>query len=69
MPFRFATQRLRLKALSVAFLMADPAFAQAPGPTAAEEPTTIDAESIEGVSDIEITARGKAEIRRGRSRG
>jgi LPS-assembly protein len=65
MPFRFATQRLRLKVLGVAFLLADPAFAQAPGPSAAEEPTTIDAESIEGVSDIEVTARGKAEIRRG----
>jgi LPS-assembly protein len=65
MPFRFATQRLRLKVFSVAFLLADPAFAQAPGASAAGEPTTIDAESIEGVSDIEVTARGNAEIRRG----
>jgi LPS-assembly protein len=65
MPFRFATQRLRLKVLSVALLLALPAFAQAPKPRPMDEPTTIDAESIEGVSDIEVTARGTAEIRRG----
>jgi LPS-assembly protein len=42
------------------------AAAQAAAQTAAEErsPTTIDAESIEGVSDLEVTARGNAEIRR-----
>jgi LPS-assembly protein len=65
MPFRFATQRVRLKVLGVALLLALPASAQAQKAPAAEEPTTIDAESIEGVSDIEVTARGKAEIRRG----
>ena len=57
MPSRFAT-------LAVAFLVAAPAFAQTQKP-AVQEPTTIDAEVIEGVSDIEVTARGNAEIRRG----
>ena len=65
MPFRFATQRVRLKVLGVALLLALPASAQAQKAPAAEAPTTIDAESIEGVSDIEVTARGNAEIRRG----
>jgi LPS-assembly protein len=65
MPFRFATQPMRLRVLGVALLLADPAFAQAPKPSTVDEPTTIDAESIEGVSDIEVTARGSAEIRRG----
>jgi LPS-assembly protein len=65
MPFRFATQRWRFKVLGVALLLAAPASAEAQKAPAVETPTTIDAESIEGVSDIEVTARGKAEIRRG----
>jgi LPS-assembly protein len=54
MPYRFAL---------LAVLAAAPALAQQPS---AEEtsPTTIDAERIEGVSDLEVTARGSAEIRR-----
>jgi len=58
MPFRFAT-------LAVALLVAAPAFAQTQTKPPVQEPTTIDAEVIEGVSDIEVTARGNAEIRRG----
>src|SRR5262245_18303378 len=43
-----------------------PATATPPAkPPAPAEPTTIDAESIEGVSDIEVIARGNAELRRG----
>jgi LPS-assembly protein len=47
----------------LACLIALPAFAQ---PPVKEEkgPTTIDAQSIEGVADLEVTARGNAEIRR-----
>jgi LPS-assembly protein len=58
MPFRLAT-------LALALAIAAPVFAQAQKKPAVQEPTTIDAESIEGVSDIEVTARGNAEIRRG----
>jgi LPS-assembly protein len=58
MPFRLAT-------LAVTLLVAAPAFGQTQKKPAVQEPTTIDAESIEGVSDIEVTARGNAEIRRG----
>jgi LPS-assembly protein len=57
MPFRLAT-------LAAVLMAAAPASAQvASKPPAA--PTTIDADSIEGVSDIEVTARGNAEIRQG----
>src|SRR5262245_29019638 len=56
MPFRFAT-------LAAALLAAAPAFAQK-STVSAPGSTTIDAEVIEGVSDIEVTARGNAEIRR-----
>jgi LPS-assembly protein len=58
MPFRLAT-------LAVAVLFAAPALAQTQKTPVVQEPTTIDAEVIEGVSDIEVTARGNAEIRRG----
>jgi LPS-assembly protein len=54
--FRFAT-------LAVALLVAAPGIAQKPA--ADEAPTTIDADVIEGVSDLEVSARGNAEIRRG----
>jgi LPS-assembly protein len=58
--FRFAT-------LAVALLAAAPGIAQKPAATSGDEeaPTTIDADVIEGVSDLEVTARGNAEIRRG----
>jgi len=52
----------RLATLAVAFVSAAPVLAQdANSPTG---PTTIDARSIEGVSDLEVTARGAAEIKR-----
>jgi LPS-assembly protein len=54
MPYRVAL---------LAFFLAAPALAQT-GATAPEEPTTIDAERIEGVGELEVTARGNAEIRR-----
>lgn len=54
MPYRFAL---------LALLAAAPAVAQV---ATAEEtsPTTVEAERIEGVGDLEMTARGNAEIRR-----
>ena len=55
MPYRFAL---------LAFVVAAPALAQTV-PTSSEEPTTIDAERIEGVGELEVTARGNAEIRQG----
>src|SRR5207247_2859981 len=56
MGYRFAT-------LALAVPAAAPALAQT---KSAEEPghMTIDAEHIEGVSEIEFTARGNAEIKR-----
>lgn len=56
MPYRFALLAL--------LLAAAPAVAQE-APVEESSPTTIDAERIEGVSDLEVTARGNAEIRRG----
>ena len=52
MPYRFAL---------LAFFLAAPALAQNGAP--ADTPTIIDAERIEGVGDLEVTARGNAEIR------
>jgi LPS-assembly protein len=44
---------------------AQPAWAQAPAPAAKPKgPTTIDAQSIEGVSELEVTARGQVEFKR-----
>jgi LPS-assembly protein len=56
MPYRFAT-------LAAALVAAAPVLAQDAG---SDEPgrTTIDAERIEGVSDLEVSATGAAEIRR-----
>jgi LPS-assembly protein len=54
----------RTATLAAALAAAAAAFAQAPGGDE-KDPTTIDARSIEGISDIEVTARGAAEIRRG----
>ena len=56
MPYRFAL---------LAFFLAAPALAQTGATPAEEEPTTIDAERIEGVGDLEVTAHGDAEIRQG----
>ncbi|HEX6318171.1 MAG TPA: LPS-assembly protein LptD [Burkholderiales bacterium] len=52
MPYRFAL---------LALFLAAPALAQNGAP--ADTPTIIDAERIEGVGDLEVTARGNAEIR------
>jgi LPS-assembly protein len=60
--------RYRLATLAVALAAAAPAGAQGPAaPAAGSEPspTTVDAQKIEGISDLEVTARGAAEIRRG----
>ena len=65
MPLRPATPLCRILAIGVAVVLTGTAIAQAPKKPAVQEPTTIDAENIEGVSDIEVTARGNAEIRRG----
>ena len=51
------------RAALLAFFLAAPALAQT-GAQVPEERTTIDAERIEGVGDLEVTARGSAEIRR-----
>jgi LPS-assembly protein len=57
MAFRFAT-------LALALTAAMPAAAQTAKPDPEADRTTIEAEVIEGVSDLEVTARGSAEIRR-----
>src|SRR5204863_1879257 len=49
----------RLATLAIALAAAGSALAQQ------SESTTIDAQKIEGVSDLEVSARGAAEIRRG----
>jgi len=51
-------------ALAVALAVAVPAAAQTT-PGEAKGSITVDAQSIEGVGDLEVTARGNAEIRRG----
>ena len=48
----------------LALYLSTPALAQSKPPARAEGATVIDAEQIEGVGDLEITARGSAEIRR-----
>jgi LPS-assembly protein len=55
MAYRFAT-------LAVALIAAVPAFAQNAEQT--DSATTIDAEQIEGVGDLEVSARGSAELKR-----
>ena len=55
MPYRVAL---------LALCFALPAFAQTAAPEEEKGVTTIDAESLQGVGDIEVTARGNAEIRR-----
>ena len=55
---------MRFRVALLALCFAVPASAQ--GPALADEAgaTVVDAESIEGVGDMEVTARGNAEIRR-----
>ena len=55
MPYRVAL---------LALCFALPALAQTAAPDEEKGVTTIDAETLEGVGDIEVTARGNAEIRR-----
>ncbi|MGH6915155.1 MAG: hypothetical protein ACREH3_15815, partial [Geminicoccales bacterium] len=55
MPYRLAT-------LAAALVAAAPVLAQDDGAELGR--TTIDAERIEGVSDLEVSATGAAEIRR-----
>ena len=54
--------------LATLFLMisgAAPAWAQAGAPATQQKgPTTIEAQSIEGVSELEVTARGQVELKR-----
>ncbi|HZS67831.1 MAG TPA: LPS-assembly protein LptD [Burkholderiales bacterium] len=52
----------RLATLAIALAAAGSALGQQ---SEQPEPTTIDAQKIEGVSDLEVSARGAAEIRRG----
>src|SRR5919197_2970699 len=54
MPSRLATLAIALAAAGGAAAQSEPS-----------EPTTIDAQKIEAVSDLEVSARGAAEIRRG----
>ncbi len=54
--------RYRVALLALYFSL--PALAQSVPPAQAQGATTVDAETIEGVGDLEVTARGKAEIRR-----
>jgi LPS-assembly protein len=55
---------LRFATLALALAAAAPAAAQTGAADAEADRTTIEAEVIEGVSDLEVTARGNAEIRR-----
>src|SRR5688500_2664434 len=54
--------RYRVALLALCFAVS--ASAQAPAPADEAGATVIDAENIEGVGDMEVTARGNAEIRR-----
>lgn len=60
----FAVERLLCVALAFAALSLPAAWAQAPAAGNGKGPTTIDAQRIDGVSDLEVSARGSAEIRR-----
>jgi LPS-assembly protein len=60
---RFPARKLATQVAGCASLMAAfAAVAQAPAP---QEPATIDAQSIEGISGLEVTARGGVEFRQG----
>lgn len=55
---------MRYRVALLALYFSVPALAQSVPPAQAQGATTIDAEEIEGVGDLEVTARGNAEIRR-----
>jgi LPS-assembly protein len=55
---------MRFAMLAAALAAAAPAAAQSAKPQAEVDPTIIEADVIEGVSDLEVSARGNAEIRR-----
>jgi len=55
---------MRFAMLAAALAAAAPAAAQSAKPQAEADRTTIEADAIEGVSDLEVSARGNAEIRR-----
>jgi LPS-assembly protein len=55
---------MRYRVALLALYFSVPALAQSVPPAQAQGATTVDAETIEGVGDLEVTARGKAEIRR-----
>ena len=55
---------MRFAMLAAALAAAAPAAAQSAKPQAEADRTTIEADVIEGVSDLEVSARGNAEIRR-----
>jgi len=55
---------MRFAMLAAALAAAAPAAAQSAKPQAGADRTTIEADAIEGVSDLEVSARGNAEIRR-----
>jgi LPS-assembly protein len=55
---------MRFAMLAAALAAAAPAAAQSSKPRAEADRTIIEAEAIEGVSDLEVSARGNAEIRR-----
>jgi len=56
---------LRVATLALALAAAANAAAQSASGPAAADATTVDAQSIEGIGDLEVTARGAAEIKRG----
>ena len=55
---------LRCALLALALAASAPAAAQTAAPGAETDRTIVEADVIEGVSDLEVTARGNAEIRR-----
>ena len=55
---------MRYRVALLALYFSVPALAQSVPPAQAQGATTVDAETIEGVGDLEVTARGNAEIRR-----
>src|SRR4026209_812725 len=60
---------LRVATLALATAAAATAAAQSASGPAAADATTVDAQSIEGIGDLEVTARGAAEIKRGEESG
>ena len=64
-PARFAALLFLLSGAQFAWAQAPAPVVPAPAPAAKPKgPTTIDAQSIEGVSELEVTARGRVEFQR-----